>query len=289
MSSPRRFVFVDLNGLVHRAFHGYPANCGRIAFEWVYRALKAIRPTHGAAAADLPFPTFRHELAPALYKAKGRLEGADRARVCEGLRECEGLLEDLLGVRTLAARGFEGDDVIASLVGLAHSPRFSPSGGEQTNAEDEVFIVARDKDLCQLVDARTTMVDFQDGRHLGPDEVKEKFGVAPSQMVDWLALAGDSGDGYPGCPGIGAKGAAEILCEVGSLSAILRETSEGIVLTSAKLKPKHLEKLRAGASEVLLSRQLAKLRFDAPLELSSVDELRLPSLPKRLRAGGDLE
>jgi DNA polymerase-1 len=255
-------ALIDLNGLVHRAFHGHAAGAGKLALRWVARALRALRPTHAAACVDLPFPTFRHRLLPDAYKAKGRATGEERAAVQRELRICEELCDDVLGVRVVFAEGFEGDDVIATLAGLAGCHGVSSA------------IVGRDKDLCQLVDRAgwVRMVDFQDGTATGWDDVIAKYGVRPDQFRDYQALVGDSTDGYPGCPGIGPKAALELLNAFGALDQIARRV-DGLVCTPNVRKPLR-KKLIDGYDLLATSRALATLRADVPLDLE-FEDLRL--------------
>jgi DNA polymerase-1 len=148
-------------------------------------------------------------------------------------------------VACLESQGWEADDLIATYTRLARE------------AGAEVTIVSSDKDLMQLIGPGVAMLDAMKNRLLGPDEVREKFGVGPEQVIDVQALAGDSVDNVPGVPGIGIKTAAQLITEYGSLDALLVRAHE-------IRQPKRREMLLAHADNARLSRELVRLRDDVP-------------------------
>jgi DNA polymerase-1 len=259
----------DLNGLVHRAYHGQPQNAGRLACDWVAKVIRERSPTHVAAAADRPFPTFRHELAPTYKQTKARMpEGPERVQVQEQLRIAEEMLEDVLGVRTFAVRGYEGDDIVASLATL----------GERAGLE--VLVVARDKDFCQLVTETTRLLDWTSGAIVGPEEVVEKHGVAPEQFVDYLSIVGDSSDNVPGVYGCGPQAAVKVLTAFTSLKKALESAEAGrdahpFWLANGKV----WSRLAGGREAASLAWRLVKLAVDVDLGVA-VDELRAMELPE---------
>ena len=125
-------------------------------------------------------------------------------------------------------------------------------------AGGDVTIVSSDKDLMQLVAPGVSMLDTMKNKTIGPDEVREKFGVPPDKVVDVQALAGDSTDNVPGVPGIGVKTAAELINEYGDLDTLLARAGE-------IKQPKRRERLTEFAQQARLSRELVRLKQDVPV------------------------
>ncbi len=201
----------------------------------------AWQPTHWAVALDGGVPDWRRELWTG-YKA-------ERPPMPDGLRAQLPLLDEYLdraNICHIRMQGQEADDVLASLV--AHL----------SGDADETLIATSDKDLLQLVSASVAAVSpVKGGVRCGPPEVAERLGVAPEQVVDWLAMAGDNADGIPGVPGIGGKTAAKLLGQFGSLMQILARLDE--------VRPEHVrESLRSHGEE--LKRNLGLVRLDTTLD-----------------------
>lgn len=205
-------------------------------------------PTCIAAAFDLRGPTFRSELA-ADYKATRAPMPSDLAEQIPLVHEaCEAM-----GVQVLTYAGFEADDVIGTLA------------IRSANEGRHVAIVTGDKDFFQLVNDETGIRVFNprdEGVWYDEAGVKEKFGVTPAQVVDVLALMGDSIDNIKGVPGIGEKGARDLISTHGSLDALLANAAS---LTQKKYR----EALLANADSARDSRMLLRIRTDVPL--SNVD------------------
>ena len=144
--------------------------------------------------------------------------------------------------------GYEADDLIAT-----YAKETLAAGGDVT-------IVSSDKDLMQLVGPGVSMLDTMKNRAIGPDEVREKFGVPPEKVVDVQALAGNSTDNVPGVPGIGVKTAAELINEYGDLDTLLARAGE-------IKQPKRRERLTEFAPQARVSRELVKLKDDVPREV----------------------
>ena len=253
------YVF-DLSAWVHRY---WATMGGRAAHGWaqfVGRILREQQPTHAVVCADLPFPTFRHDLAPDIYKA----QRADKdPALLERLRWARELCEDVWGVRVVSRRGFEADDLIAAATTQAVERGL------------RVVIVALDKDLLQLVDGERVVMWDAKTQVWGPDEVLAKFGVLPSQLGDYLALVGDKADNVPGVRGLGPKAAQDILRACGDLSTALQRASarkgeRGIFESEKGWRTK----LARNADTARLCRQLVALASDAPLSCT-IDDLRL--------------
>jgi len=223
--------------------------------------------THVGCATDRVIESFRNDLFPG-YKSSAGMPP-------------ELLSQFPLAEQAIAALGlvlwpmveFEADDAIA-----AACERFAADP-----SVEQVLICTPDKDMAQLVDdERVVLLDRR--RRITYDEggVMEKWGVAPSAIPDWLALVGDSSDGYPGLPGWGAKSAAAVLARYGSLDAIPAKASSWDV-KSLRGAPILAQTLRERWDEVQLYRSLARLRTIADgvaIPQQTVDELRWQGTPR---------
>jgi 5'-3' exonuclease len=211
--------------------------------------------THIGVATDHVIESFRNDLWPG-YKTG---EGIDPALLGQFI-PLEHALE-AMGVRVFAMVEFEADDALAAAAALAAAdPRVA-----------RVLICTPDKDLAQCVDGER-VVQFDRRARQVRDEagVRAKFGVSPVSIPDYLALVGDSADGYPGLPGWGAKSASAVLAAYRHLEAIpARASTWSVTVRSAAALSATLEAQREQAS---LFRQLATLRLDAPT-IASVDDL----------------
>jgi DNA polymerase-1 len=165
-----------------------------------------------------------------------------------------------MGLHTLLLPGYEADDLLATLTDGLRAEGF------------EVVVVSGDKDLAQLVGEGVQLYDLAKGRHWSEDEVPEKMGVRADQIVDLLALMGDASDNIPGVRGIGQKGAVALLEAFGDLDGVFSRLDEvaGLPVRGAKSLRGKLEE---GRELAFLSRDLATVKRDVPLEWSS-DELR---------------
>lgn len=248
---PRLFL-IDGSSQMYRAYHairGLTGPDGRstnavYGFTTMLRKLIADhRPEFIAASFDLAGPTFRDELAPD-YKANRAPMPADLAEQVPLVREaCEAL-----GVPILAMEGFEADDVIGTLARQARAAGF------------DVAIVTGDKDFYQLVGDGVRVYNPRDeGTWYDPEGVVKKFGVRPDQVVDVLALMGDSIDNIKGVPGIGEKGARDLVAFHGTLDALL-------AAAASVPQKRYREALLAHADSARASRELARIRTDVPVQ-----------------------
>lgn len=259
-----------------RAPDGRPVNAVHGFAAFLLRYLSEERPTHLALAFDRSLDSsFRNELYPD-YKSS-REEAPDELALQFDL--CEELAWRL-GLATLSDERYEADDLIATLA------------ARHAGATARRVVVTSDKDLAQLVDARTTLYDFARGERLGPREVRERFGVAPRQIVDLLALAGDPVDDIPGVRGVGPKTAVALLARFGSLERLYRDLGRVAALSDLRGARGLAERLEAGRASAFLSRELATLARDAPvrgglrgLALGSVDREGLAALCDELGIG----
>jgi DNA polymerase-1 len=259
-----RLYLIDASGYVFRAFHalpglgttrGLPTNAVYGFTNMLAKLLREERPRHLAVVFDAPGETFRDELY-ADYKAT-------RAPLPDELRPQLGYVRrivDALRLPVVEIPGVEADDVIGTLA--RHASR----------AGLETVIVTGDKDLMQLVDERTTWLDTMRDRRFGPGEVRERFGVEPHLVPDVLGLMGDAIDNIPGVRGIGEKTAATLVQRIGPVEDILARLDE-VERTGIRGAKKMRETLARDAEAARLSKRLATIRCDLPLELD-VEALR---------------
>ena len=245
---------VDLSGYVFRAYHalpplssshGEPTHAVLGTVNMLQKVVAERRPHMFAVAMDSKGPTFRHELDPR-YKATRPPPPPDLSQQMTRV----GQIVRAWDVPCFEKAGLEADDLIAAVTVRA------------TAEGCRVVIVSADKDLMQLVhdgDDAVVLWDTMRNRVFGPDEVREKLGVAPSLVRDYLALTGDTSDNVPGVPGVGPKTAVDLLTQFGSL--------EGVYGGLEKVaRPKLRESLREHEADARLSQKLVTLDADAPVE-----------------------
>ncbi|HHH35671.1 MAG TPA: DNA polymerase I [Gammaproteobacteria bacterium] len=261
----KRLLLVDGSSYLYRAFHALPplTNSRGEATGAVYGVINMLRtllreyaPDYLAVVFDAKGRTFRDEIFEQ-YKAHRPPMPEELQAQIEPLHQ----IVRAMGLPCLAVEGVEADDVIGTLARQARKQ------GLRT------VISTGDKDMAQLVNEDVTLVNTMSNTILDARGVEEKFGVRPDQIVDWLALVGDSSDNIPGIPGVGPKTAAKWLRQYGSLDALVAHAHE--------IKGKTGEKLRAHLDQLELSRRLAAIKCDVPLEVSPED-LR-PAPPDRAR------
>jgi DNA polymerase-1 len=205
--------------------------------------LRDHKPTHVVVAFDPEGPSFREGLFPA-YKANRAECPAELVPQFPFFRE----LIRAFRVPILEVPGYEADDAIATL--CRHPSR----------RDLDVVILTGDKDLCQLVDARTTLYDSMRDKRVDLDAVRDRFQVDPLRVPDVLGLAGDTSDNIPGVPGIGEKTAGQLIAEFGSMDELLARVDE-------VKGPKKRESLVTFADQARLSLQLATVFDQVPLDL----------------------
>ncbi|AZD76686.1 DNA polymerase I [Pseudomonas chlororaphis] len=259
-------VLVDGSSYLYRAFHALPPlttskGMPTGAVKGVLNMLKSLRKQYPdspfAVVFDAKGGTFRDDMY-AQYKAN-RPSMPDDMRV-----QIEPLHASViaLGFPLLCVEGVEADDVIGTLA------RSSAA------ADRPVVISTGDKDMAQLVDGHITLVNTMSGSSMDVEGVKEKFGVAPEQIIDYLALMGDSSDNIPGVPGIGPKTASGLLVGVnGGLNELYAQLDivPSLPIRGAKTLP---AKLAEHKEMAFLSYQLATIKVDVPLDIG-LDDLHL--------------
>src|SRR5438477_6664804 len=251
-----RLYLVDGSGYVYRAFHalpglgttrGVPTNAVYGFTNMLAKLLREEQPHHVAVVFDAPGGTFRD----GLYKDYK----ATRAPLPDELRPQLGYVRrivDALRLPVIEVPGVEADDVIGTLAAQAAAAGF------------ETVIVTGDKDMMQLVDGRTTLLDTMRDRRFGPAEVRARFGVDPALVPDVMGLMGDPIDNIPGVAGIGEKTASALVSRLGPVEQILERLDEveTIGLRGAK---KVRETLAREAESARRSTAPATSRGDVPI------------------------
>lgn len=265
--SKNKILLLDSNSLMHRAYHALPtlrsskgAYTGAIFgfLNILLRLIKEQKPTHIVAAFDLKGPTFRHEMYDG-YKATRKPMDEELREQVEPLKS---LITDM-GIKIVSMQGYEGDDILGTLAN-----RF----------DDECVIVTGDRDSFQLVSPTTRV--FWTKRGVTDIEVYDEArlladGFTPSQFIDYKALMGDASDNIPGISGVGEKTAKALLAEYGSLDGVLAHADE--------IKGKTGEKVQAGKDMAILSRKLAVIKTDVPVECTLDDIAFTPEYSAKVR------
>lgn len=258
-----KLFLLDAYALIYRAYYAFIKNprinskgMNTSAVMGFVNTLNEIltkeQPTHIGVAFDHG-KTFRDEAFPA-YKAQ-------REATPEDIRASVPIIKDIITamhIPVLQADGFEADDVIGTLATKAGE------AGVQT------YMLTPDKDYGQLVHDNVFIFRPRHGggyETMGPKEVCEKYELdSPTQVIDLLALMGDSADNFPGCPGVGPKTATKLIAEFGSIDSILEN--------SAKIKGKLREKVEGAVDDIRMSKFLATIRTDVPIDLD-LDALKI--------------
>ena len=249
-------ILVDGSSYLYRAFHalppltnshGEPTGAVRGVINMLRRLLDDYRPDQVAVVFDARGKTFRDEIYSE-YKANRPSMPDELASQVEPLHA----LVRALGLPLLQVPGVEADDVIGTLATQASA------------AGLETVISTGDKDLAQLVDGHVTLINTMNNTLLDPAGVETKFGVTPEQIIDYLALVGDTSDNVPGVPKCGPKTAVKWLTAYGSV--------DNLVAHADDIKGKIGESLRASLDQLELARELVTIRREVPLEVT-LDEL----------------
>ena len=255
-------VLVDGSSYLYRAFHvpnlqdlatasGQPTGAAYGVVNMLKKLLGEERPSHIAVVFDAKGKTFRHDIYKE-YKAH-RPPMPDELQV--QIEPLHNIIR-AMGLPLISESGVEADDVIGTLVTQA------------VKQGHEVLVSTGDKDMAQLVNDHVTLVNTMTNTKLDESGVLEKFGVAPHQIIDYLALMGDKSDNIPGVPSVGAKTAAKWLNEYDSLDELIKHADA--------IKGKVGEKLREHLEQLPLASELTTIRCDLDLDVS-IDDLQIQS------------
>lgn len=266
----KKFVIIDGNAILHRAFHALPPLKNRegklvnaaYGFASIFlKTLKDLKPDYIAVAFDLPGKTFRHIEFPE-YKAQ-------REKKPQDLYDQIPMIKEVLtafGTAIFEKKGYEADDIIGT---LALRARRSAESAEKKE-EIENIIVTGDLDALQLVNDFTKVCALKQGisETMIYDEkaVVDRYGLRPDQMIDYKALRGDPSDNIPGVPGIGEKTATELLASYENIEKLYKVINESKDKEPAGISKRVFEKLRGGELIAFLSKRLVTIIKDAPID-----------------------
>jgi DNA polymerase-1 len=269
----KKLLLIDANSLIHRAFHALPPMTtadGR-ASQAVYGVARILlkiwreeRPEYAVALFDTPEPTFRDKI----YKEyKGTRPQAPDELISQ-LIEMPNLFERF-GIKTVGLPGFEADDLIAT-----YAEKFK----KEENLE--IVIFTGDLDSLQLVEGNKILVrvpqkGISETTIYTPEAIKERYGLLPSQIVDYKSLVGDTSDNIKGVPGIGPKTAANMLSKYKTLEKLF-EALDDEPKFKAKLSPYYKE-------QAVLAKELVTLRRDAPVGKCDLSELKTHEKQEELK------
>jgi len=291
LTEPEKFVVIDGNSLLYRAFYALPLLQNRRGEHtnavygfttMLYKLLEEERPDYLAVAFDPPKPSFRVRI-DATYKAQREKTPAELSEQVDKVRDILSAMQ----IAVFEIDDFEADDVIGTL-----ADRFIALGRK-------VVVVSGDADLLQLVDDQITVMLTKKGisiiQRYDREQLKKDYGLDPEQIIDFKALKGDPSDNIAGVPGIGDKTARDLLVEYKTLDLIYAHLDQ--------LKPKTAENLKNYRDQLFIGRELVTLRRDVPLTLDSEDcrfrepdynrllplfeQLEFKSLINRLKANKD--
>jgi len=249
---PKELYLIDGNSYAYRAFYalgklstsqGKPVGAVYGFFNMLFKVISEKKPEYLVLVFDHPAPTFRHK--------KFEEYKINRPPMPKDLSEQFPLIKEIaeaMNIPVIEKAGFEADDILATIA-------------RKFESELPVFVITGDKDILQIVNSRIKIIDtHKENLVYDEEKVKEKFGVAPGQIADFIALSGDSIDNVPGVRGIGAKTAGELIREFGNLENLYRNLD--------RVKGKSTQNiLRQNQSQANLSRELAQLDLEVPLNL----------------------
>lgn len=256
----KKIVLLDGNSLAYRAFFALPllTNDKGIHTNAAYgftmmleNIMENERPTHVLVAWDAGKTTFRHSTFTE-YKGGRQKTPPELSEQFPYIRK----LVDAFGIAQYEKELYEADDIIGTL------------SKENRAADAEVVVISGDKDLTQLADDQTTVCITRKGitdlEKYTPAHIEEKYGIAPLQIIDMKGLMGDASDNIPGVPGIGEKTALKLLKEYGSVENVYESIDK---ITAKKMK----ENLQTNKEQAFMSKQLATIEVNAPLDIALAD------------------
>lgn len=260
----KRLILIDSHAIIHRAYYalpplsspsGEPTNAVYGFTTILMRMLKELKPDYIAACFDMATPTFRH-IVYERYKAQ-------RPEVPHDLSSQFSLVKEVLkafDIPILEKEGYEADDIIGTLAEKFRDER-----------DVEIVVVTGDLDTLQLVRPRLKVYSMKKGisEIMIYDEkaVEERYGLKPSQLIDFKGLKGDPSDNIPGVRGIGEKTAAELIASFGSLEGVYKALRSG----NKKVSKNIAEKLFAGEEDAKFSKELARIIVDIPIRVGLED------------------
>ena len=254
-----KFIIIDGNALLHRAWHALPpltTKTGEVVnavygFMMIFiKMIENVRPEYIVATWDRREKTFRHK-EYVEYKAHREKQPDELYAQIDRIKE----ILDIFGVPSFDKAGFEADDLIGTIAALT----------PQEDIED--IILTGDMDALQLVNSSTKVMTLKKGISntmiYGIDEVYERYGFGPERVVDYKALRGDPSDNIPGVRGIGDKGAKDLIAEFGTLESIYKAIDDE---NAENIKPRNLKLLQESREDAFLSKKLATIMTDVEMD-----------------------
>lgn len=270
-----KLVLIDGNAILHRAYHalpplttkkGEPINAVYGLVSMLLKVIQDLKPTHIAVAFDRKEPTFRHKEFPAYQAQRPAME--------DNLSSQFAKAKDVSGAMNIPVYemvGFEADDLIGTLSRRAVE-------GKEEDLIDEVVIVTGDRDILQLVNEKVRVFlpvrGLSEGKLFGSDDVKEKMGVSPKQIIDYKALVGDASDNYKGVPGIGPKTAINLLEKYGSFEKIYKHLDDIPEATRKKL----IDGKESGELSYKLANIVTDMEIDIDLRIAKKWQVDSPQI-----------
>ena len=250
MSTDKRLILVDGSSFLFRAYHAMPdlqTRSGQLTgavygvTNMLRKLIKECDPELIAIVYDAKGKTFRHEMYD-LYKANRPPAPPELVSQIQYVHD----ITRAMGLPLICIPGVEADDVIGTL------------SAQATEKKLDVLVVTGDKDMAQLVNGHVTLIDTMKNQTLGVQGVIDKFGVRPDQIIDYLALTGDTSDNIPGVPKVGPKTAAKWLNQY--------ETIDELMAHSAEIGGKVGESLRENLDQLIMSKALTAIKLDVELD-----------------------
>ena len=261
----KKILVIDGNSIINRAYYGMrplTTKSGKTThavygmINIISRQLSAIKPDYAAVAFDLKAPTFRHQMYDG-YKAGRHATPDDLISQFPDAKECLALM----GLHVLELPGYEADDIQGTVARMAHS-----------QPDTEAYILSGDRDLLQLIDdkVKVLLATNTETKVMDKDSFRQEYGIDPSCFVDMKALMGDSSDNIPGVTGVGKKTAQTLIENFTSLDGIYENIEDKRISKGVK------EKLMRDKENAYLSRKLAEICTEAPIEKSLADLEKKP-------------
>ena len=261
----KKILVIDGNSIINRAYYGMrplTTKSGKTThavygmINIISRQLNALKPDYAAVAFDLKAPTFRHQMYDG-YKAGRNPTPPDLISQFPDAKECL----SLMGLHVLELAGYEADDIQGTVAKMAH-----------LEEDTEGYILSGDRDLLQLIDDKVTVLlaTNSDTKVMTPDAFREEYGIDSSAFIDMKALMGDSSDNIPGVAGVGKKTAQTLIENFGSLEGIYDNIDDKRISKGVR------EKLIRDKDNAFLSRKLAQIITDAPIDKTLSDLKREP-------------
>ena len=263
----KKLILIDGNAILHRAYHalppltasdGTPTQAVYGFFSMLLTILNDQKPEYIMVCFDRPKPTFRQQLFAGYHEHRPAL-ATDFVPQIIKVHE----IIEKMDIPLFELDGYEADDLIGTIANQSVKRKALASLRSGKNAKEniQVLIVSGDRDLLQLVNEHvwvlSPLIGLKTLTVYDEQKVEEKFGVKPSQFIDYKALIGDASDGYPGVSGIGPKTAASLIRKF--------ETFENLYQHLGNVNPKLAEKLATDAEQAALAKKLATILTDAPI------------------------